>query len=311
MAALVEWRQQGDHGWHCGCMPVLAADTPRLPPHIPRRRLVPQADPSMPDLRTSLALPYGQHVRHRFDVFVPQALESAAVVVCFHGGWWSQGRHEDLRPFCLHLAEQGFACATVGYRLLGDGARHGQDIIDDAKAGALKAMEEASVDGASATSVILLGSGAGSLIALTTAAQLANDPKVRIRGAIACGVSPTLEHWEGSTTAVTRALDQFAGATRHLLSPMELKPESFPPLLLLHGDNDQDVPAKLAQRLHARAIEADETSSLAVLTGPGHQFIEQPFERGAKAAFERIVPFLREYAREPERERLFTGKGRD
>lgn len=265
----------------------------------------------MTDLRTSLSLPYGQHARHRFDVFVPQRLECGALVVCFHGGWWSHGRHEDLRPFCLHLAELGFACATIGYRLLGDGARHGQDIIDDAKAAVLKALEEASIDGASATSVILLGSGAGSLIALTTAAQLANDAKVRVRGTIACGVSPTLEHWDGCTSTVAKALDQFAGMTRHLLSPMELKPESFPPLLLLHGDNDLDVPAKLAQRLHARAIEANETSSLAVLTGVGHQFIEQPFERGAKAALERIVPFLREYANEPERERLFTGKGRD
>jgi hypothetical protein len=46
-----------------------------------------------------------------------------------------------------------------------------------------------------------------------------------------------------------------------------------------------------------------------VLTGVGHRFIEQPLERGAKAALERIVPFLIENAQEPEHENLFQGHG--
>ena len=138
--------------------------------------------------------------------------------------------------------------------------------------------------------------------------QLSNDPRIRVRALIACGVTPTLEPWEGCTSTIAQKLDQFAGPVRHLLNPMELPAEKLPPLLLIHGDSDNDVPAKLAQRLHARAIEANENSQLAILTGLGHRFIEQPFERPAKAALERMIPFLNEYAREPENADYFLGK---
>lgn len=261
----------------------------------------------MPALHAVLAQPYGQHPRQQIDVFVPERLTARGLVALIHGGWWSQGRHHDMRLLALHLAELGFATATIGHRQLGDGARYGQDLVDDVKAGVVKALEESAIAGASDSTVVLLGSGSGSLTALVCASQLAADARIRVRGAIACGVTPTLEHWEGCPSAVAKALDQFAGGQRHLLSPMDLPAASLPPLLLLHGDSDADVPAKLAQRLHAHAVEADEASSLAVLTGVAHRFIEQPLERGAKAALERIVPYLAEQAHEPERERLFTG----
>ncbi len=261
----------------------------------------------MPALHAVLAQPYGQHPRQQIDVFIPERLAANGLVALVHGGWWSQGRHQDLRLFALHLAELGFASAAIGHRQFGDGARHGQDLIDDVKAGLTKALEESSLAGASDSTVVLLGSGSGSLTALTVASQFSSDARIRVRGVIACGVTPTLDHWEGCSSTVAKALDQFAGGQRHLLSPMEFPPASLPPLLLLHGDSDTDVPAKVAQRLHARAIEADESSTLAVLTGIGHLFIEHPLERGAKAAMERIVPFLTEHAREPERESLFTG----
>jgi acetyl esterase/lipase len=261
----------------------------------------------MPALHAVLAQSYGQHPRQQLDVFIPDRLVAHGLVVLIHSGWWTQGRHHDLRPLALHLAELGFASAAIGHRQLGDGARHGQDLIDDVKSGIAKALEESAIAGGSDSTVVVLGSGSGSLTALTAASQLASDARIRVRGAIACGVTPTLEPWEGCPTAVAKALDQFAGAQRHLLSPMDLPATTLPPLLLLHGDSDADVPAKVAQRLHARAIEADDASTFAVLTGVGHRFIEQPHDRGAKAALERIAPFLAEQAREPECERLFSG----
>jgi acetyl esterase/lipase len=261
----------------------------------------------MPALHVVLAQPYGPHPRQQFDVMVPDKLASRGLVVLIHGGWWTQGRFQDLRPLALHLAELGFATATIGHRLLGDGARQGQELVDDIKLGLAKALEESTLAGGSDNTVVLLGSGSGSLTALVTASQLATDAHLRIRGVVACGVTPTLEHWEGCPSTITKALDQFAGGHRHLLSPMELPAASLPPLLLLHGDNDADVPAKLAQRLHAHAIGADEASTLAVLSGVGHGFIEHPYERGAKAALERIIPFLSEHANEPDQEQLFRG----
>jgi acetyl esterase/lipase len=263
----------------------------------------------MTDLRASLAIPFGPHARQRVDVFIPARPQPLATVLCVHGGWWSHGRHEDLRPFCLHLAELGFACASIGYRLFAEGARSGTDIVADLVEGAKRALEEVSLDGSSGGSAVMLGSGAGSLAALAAASRLNGEGIARVRGAIACGVTPTLEAWEGCSPAVARALDQFGGANRLEHSPLHLPAKALPPLLLLHGDSDLEVPARLAQRLHARQIEAGEESTVAVLTGVAHQFIEQPFERGGRAAMERIAPWLAEHGREPERERLFTGMG--
>jgi acetyl esterase/lipase len=262
----------------------------------------------MIDLHVTLQQPSGTHPRQAIDAFLPQASERC-LTICLHGGWWTQGRREDLRPLCLLLAEHGLPSATVGYRLLGDGCRQGQEIVDDCIAGIRAALELASLHGADASSAILLGSGSGSLLALTVAAQLATAPACRVRAVVACGVTPTLEPWEGCPGAVARALEQFAGSQRHALSPLHLPSESLPPLLLLHGDADAEVPARLAQRLHARAIEAGEHSQLAVLSGPGHQFIEAVQERGARAGLERILPFLADLSQPWREDLLFSGRG--
>ncbi len=257
----------------------------------------------------TLKSPCGPHARNHYDLFVPERSEGMALVACFHGGWWNQGRGEDLRLFCLALAEAGFPSASIDFRSFTDGAQGGQDILDDARAGVTKALEEATIQGLDGRSLILLGSGSGSLIALTLAAQLSEVAQVRVRAAIACGVSPSLDHGDGLAPSVLKAVDQFAGSHRHALSPLHFKPESLPPMLLLHGDNDTDVPAKLAHKFHLRVTESGEHSTLAVLSSLGHQFIENPYDRGGKAALERIVPFLQEHAPVPEVAPRFIDKG--
>jgi acetyl esterase/lipase len=154
--------------------------------------------------------------------------------------------------------------------------------------------------------VVLLGSGAGSLLALTVANQLANS-KLTVRAVIGCGVQPTLEPWDTCSPAKAKLFEQFAGGMRHLLNPMEMDAQRFPPTLLIHGDSDPDVPAKYVTKLHMRLIEAGESSTLAILNGLPHLALEHPHERSGKAALERILPFLAEHAREPESEQLFTG----
>jgi acetyl esterase/lipase len=262
---------------------------------------------SFSELHAVLSLSYGPHARQQCDVFVPLRPKNKTLLALFHGGWWTQGKPQDLRLLALHLGELGYACALIGTRLLGDGARHGQDIIDDSKLALAKALEEASLHGASAQSVIVWGSGSGSLTALSTAMHVARHETIRVRGCIACGVTPTLEPWDGCAPTVTKSLEQFANHARHLISPMDMSAELLPPLFLLHGDSDNEVPARLAQRLHARAIEANETSQLAVLSGLGHRFIENPYDRAAKTALDRIIPFIDQYGHETDGETLFCG----
>lgn len=263
----------------------------------------------MTPISAVLASTYGPHPRQRYDLFVPQARTSPVLVVCIHGGGWTAGRSEDLRPLALLLAEHGHAAACIGHRLLNDGAKSGQELCDDVQQGVERAVEEAAALGASGRSVVLLGSGAGTLPALVAAWQLGQAGKLAVRGVVACGVHPTLEPWEHCAPATAKLFEQFAAGHRHLLSPMELDPRHFPGVLLVHGDSDPEVPAKQVTRLHMRLVEAGESSTLAILNGLGHQVLEHPMERGGKLALERILPFLADHAREPEAERLFGGAG--
>lgn len=251
-------------------------------------------------LAAQLRVPYGTHARQHLDVFVPDGGQDLALVVCLHGGWFAQGRGEDLRATCLALAEHGIPSATLDCRPLGDGPRNGQEMLDELAAGAARALEEAALLGLDGRSVLTLGSGSGSLLSLLLAARLGADPALRVRGSAACGVTASLDHADGIAQTLLRTVDQFAGGHHHALSPLHLEAAAFPPLLLLHGDADTDVPAKQAQRFHQRQVDAGEESTFAVLTGAAHHFIEQPYEGAGRGAFERLVPFLRERGLAPQ-----------
>lgn len=258
----------------------------------------------------SLSIPYtAANPEQSFDVFIPEDVGGKALVVAIHGGWWHQGHHQDLRAFCLALTEHGWPAATVGFRQMAppganpgpEHARSGIDVIQDVIAALPKISEEAALLGWDGSSIVLLGSGSGSLTALVAASRLTLErkPGVRVRACIACGVTPSLDHGDGLAPALAATVDRFAGRDRHTLSPVHLTAHGFPPLLLLHGDKDVDVPAALVQRLHMKVAGAEESSTIHILAGLGHHFIESPFSPAGKLAMERILPFLAEHAIEP------------
>lgn len=271
-------------------------------------------------LNATLSVPSGPLPAQRVDVFVPQESADRPLVVCFHGGWWHAGGHADLRALCLILAEHGWPCATVGMRHLAvaggntsDTGRNGTDLTDDAAAGMAKAVEEARLLGWNGNGIVTLGSGSGSLTALVLAHRSGKETKagVPVRATIACGLTPSLDHHDGWAQALTKTIDQFAGSQRHALSPIHLKPEHYPPVLILHGDADVDVPAKLAQRFHQRLVEAGEPSQIAILAGVAHHFLEHPLQPAGRAAVEHLLPFLQGLVAPPVQsaEEWFVGHG--
>lgn len=256
----------------------------------------------MPHLEALTDLTYGPHLRQKLDVFVPVNVSGGATVLCLHGGWWTAGSHHDLRGFALHLAELGFSAATMGHRHLEKDVKSGAELVEDVKTCAQRAVDEAGLLGASDKGVILLGSGSGSLPVLAAAWQLANDrtARLRVRGMIACGVTPSALPWEGCPLALTKTLHAYAGSAPAAFNPSELRADGFPPLLLLHGDADSEVPLKTAHKFQQRIAATGETCVLAPIPGAGHQFIDNPFDRPARAALDSILPFIKDHAADPE-----------
>ena len=260
-------------------------------------------------LSVQLSVPYGSGHEQAFDVVVPEGSEARALVVCLHGGWWHQGHHQDLRALALALAEQGWAAASVGYRLMAspaanpgpEHAKSGQEVIADVLQALPVVVEEARLLGWTGKTIVLLGSGSGSLLALIAASRLTLDRKagVRVRACIAAGVTPSLDQADGVAPGLAAVIDRFAGRDRHALSPIHQTAHGWPALLLLHGDKDVDVPAAAAQKLHQKVVAADEVSEIHVLAGPGHHFVESPFSANGKPALECILAFLAVHAVEP------------
>ena len=247
----------------------------------------------MPDLAATLSSSYGPHARQVVDVFIPRGAEAQALVVCLPSGWWEAGSPRELRPLALLLAEQGLPVALLGTRLLNDGAVHGGELLEDVLSGIRRALEDACLLGHDGRTFSLLGSGSGSLLALLAGRALANEPTLRLRAIAAVGVTPSLER-DSVLPNHHHACERFAGADKASRSPAGLPLGGLPPLMLLHGDNDLDVSAKQALKLHQAVQAAGGVSEVHILSGAGHHLLETPHDKHGTAALAHLMPFLRE-----------------
>ena len=254
-------------------------------------------------LSAQLDIVLGPHAQSRVDVFIPERADGRALVALFAGGWWQTGRREDLRGLALILASHGWPVAVIGVRPLaavtgGEGARHGLDVLADARAGLDRAIEDAALLGLSHRDTILVGSGSGSLVALVLAHRLAalggKGKAPRVHAVIAAGVTPSLDKAD-SAHPHHQAIERFAQTDAAVLSPMSLDPAIYPDLLLLHGDGDGDVTLKVVNRFREQ-FPADAAVEVSALSGLGHQFLEDPYGKG-RTAVERVLGFLDRHGR--------------
>lgn len=61
--------------------------------------------------------PDAHPVKHRLDLFVPEGLKNAPVLLFVHGGGWTSGDKNLYSFIGRAFAEQGFATAVINYRL--------------------------------------------------------------------------------------------------------------------------------------------------------------------------------------------------
>ena len=72
------------------------------------------------DVKVIANVPYGPHKKwHLLDVYIPKATktEDLPVLINIHGGAWVYGDKQVYAPYCMHLAQCGFAVINASYRL--------------------------------------------------------------------------------------------------------------------------------------------------------------------------------------------------
>jgi acetyl esterase/lipase len=112
-------------------------------------------------------LSYGRDSLQALDLWVPEGAKNAPLVLFVHGGGWKRGSKDNATSGSLpgHMLEQGYAFASIDYRLVPDATVEQQ--AADVAASLAYLLEKADTLGIDRSRVVLTGHSAGAhLVAL-------------------------------------------------------------------------------------------------------------------------------------------------
>jgi acetyl esterase/lipase len=215
------------------------------------------------------------------DLHLPPGPGPFPAVVYLHGGGWRRGSRRTTIPavLCSTLASRGFAVAAADYRLSGEARFPAQ--LDDVRAAV--AWVQSEVD---CTRTFLWGESAGAHLALLTA----------LDGGAVDGVVAWYPPTDLLTLGGPRETELLGVAPKddpdlaRRASPLSFVRADAPPILLVHGDADDLVPATQSIRLASALRDAGAPVELDLVPGARHMWAGAP---DVGAIVERSVEFLR------------------
>lgn len=246
--------------------------------------------------RHAQGLPYDAAHSLALDVYTPVNARRAPVVVFFYGGRWTQGRAADFHFVGQALASEGFVAVLPEYR-------HYPQVrfpafVQDAARAVRWTEQQVERYGGDPGKLFLMGHSSGAHLA----ALLALDPsflaaagsdRARLKGMI--GLAGPYDFLP-LTDADLR--DMFGPPERYELSqPIAHVDGDNPPLLLLHGADDETVWVKNTVNLAAAVRRAGGPVETVVYPEMSHSWIVATLAaplRGRSDVLERIGDFVRD-----------------
>jgi acetyl esterase/lipase len=237
-----------------------------LSAHDPREVLTRPAPP--PDL----TIRYGADPEQVVDVRLPPPGTPARPPVVFlHGGFWmAEYDRAHVGPLAADLAARGYPVVCPEYRRVGQAGGGWPGTLDDVAAGLAAVAERLEL-----RAPVLAGHSAGGQLALWAAGR------VPCRGVVA--LAPVADLGEGYRLrldggAVARLLgggpedvpDRYAAA-----DPARLLPPPVP-VVVVHGDRDEQVPVGIGRDYVAAARRAGGDARLVELAGVEHFALIDP-----------------------------------
>jgi acetyl esterase/lipase len=220
------------------------------------------------------------------DVWRKAGVTGAPVLIQVHGGSWTGGdRRQQNLPLLAHLADSGWVCVAVDYRL-GPKNRWPAQIVDVKRAIAWVRANIERYGGDPSFIAITGGSAGGHLAGL--AAVTGNDPAFQPgfpdadtsvqAGVLLYGVYDLSAHNDDGSTGlrdhVRRVMidDEPGSAAFRAASPIHRVGPDSPPLLVIHGDRDEIVSVNQAREFATRARELGAPVGYAELPYAHHAF---------------------------------------
>lgn len=187
----------------------------------------------------------------KLDVYVPESAQRAPVVVFFYGGRWSWGSKDDYRFAGQALASRGFVTVVADYRQYP--AVRFPAFVEDAARATVWAQRNAKRFGGDSEKLFVMGHSAGAHLAALIALDrrylknAGGDPH-GLRGMI--GLAGPYDFLPFTDADIK---DMFGPPERYAQTqPIAFADGRNPPLLLLHGANDDKVWPKNTRNLAAR-----------------------------------------------------------
>lgn len=232
---------------------------------------------------------YGEHPSQVCELFAPAGEGPFSVAVLIHGGFWRQRYGRDLQwRIAGNLVARGWAAWNVEYRRLGGDGGWPATLADVAEAVDALASHDERLD---LGRTVAIGHSAGGQLALWAAARSGlpdgtpgAGPRVRVGRAVAqAGVIDlrAASRLRSSDAVVHELLGGTPAEVPEryaLASPAERLPIGVP-MLLVHGEDDGNVPVAVSRDFAAAAVAAGDACELAVVPGEGHYEHLQPGSR--------------------------------
>lgn len=228
------------------------------------------------------------------DVFVPAGAPKP-LIVWIHGGGWEQGNKENAPS--MKMLDQGFAAASISYRLSQEAAMPAQ--IEDCLAAIRYLRANASKLGFDGMKIGVWGASAGGHLAALIGTRGIGDDSVQ---AVVDWFGPTdfrrMSNWPtriDHNSPVSPESRLIGGPVQQnsllagLANPATYAHAGAPPFLIEHGDADPLVPIEQSELLHAALLKVGVSSEFVGLHGAGHGGPEFM----SRANLQRVVAFFR------------------
>jgi acetyl esterase/lipase len=225
----------------------------------------------------------------KLDLHIPRDRSRSPLIVWIHGGAWRAGSKSSV-PI-RRLVEEGYPIASVDYRLSTQARFPAQ--VHDIKAAIRFLRAHAAESGVSAKEILIAGDSAGGHLAALVGVSNGNREFEGALGADRAQSSDVqgIVSFYGASNLTTilkqstphglsvrvPALDLLLGGQpdtvaklAQLASPVFHVGRNDPPLLLLHGDQDAQMPVNQALELLGAYQKAGASAELEVVHGAGH-----------------------------------------
>ncbi|HEV2150331.1 MAG TPA: alpha/beta hydrolase [Longimicrobiaceae bacterium] len=270
------------------------------------------ADPARIDLARDVTYAVMDGQPQRLDIAWPKQPGPHPLVVLIHGGGWSGGDKSSYHDAMRLLVGQGYAAASVNYRLAAAPRNTFPAAVEDVRCAVRWLRSHAGEYGIDPSRIAALGSSAGGHLAamLGTAPDVAGlDGSCPLRepspavSAVVATAGPHDIRTAGALNPSQRGMvENFLGVRPELdmqrallASPAVHVDAGAPPFLLIHGTADQVVPIRQSRSMRDTLRAAGVPATLVELPGVGHSVGELTTDPRFRVSTCTTLAFLRQH----------------